>query len=207
MRADAARRRELDLGYDVGAPCLWWMSWSARMMRAVPRRVPRMWIGPSPMLSTAEVNPSFVRSPSSQHQDAARSLLVEVGEQRAALGADRALDHGPVGGVVSGHRASSGRPRLPSVCASARPLSTVTVAHERKASAVRRPGRPAVESRRGRRPPRSRPVERGDPHVGVAGDVACIGDDYPGLQDGDRRHRAHDESRGLAARRSTAHSP
>ena len=97
------------------------------------------------MLSTADVNPSFVCSRRMHDDDAARSLLVEIGQQGAAHRKDRLLGDIPLGCVVTRLRPRQGLlatavgPHQPD------PLSARTIADECDPAAVGRPGWATVE--------------------------------------------------------------
>ncbi len=136
-----------------------------------------MWIGPSPMLSTAEVNPSFVLPPALMTRIPVGACWSRSGSSEPRAGLIVSSTTAPVRAcrhrraeVSSGLLPASVGPHQPDA------LLAAAVAHEREPTTVGRPVRTAVEPGRGRHPPRWRAVERRDPHVRIAADDAGIGD-------------------------------
>ena len=126
------------------------------------------------------------------------------GKSERRTGADRLVDGAPVGRVVA-RLGSLQWPLAAPVCAHQPDLlGAPAIAHEADPAPVRRPGGAAVEPRRGRHAHGWRAVEPGDPHVGVAGGRAGVGERLPGRAPGRCSHRAglvDDQSRLAAAHR------
>ena len=160
-----------------------------------------MWIGPFPTLSTAEVNPSRILPPDRITRMPLGACWSRSGRSDAGSGltaSSTRLQSGVSSPTTDPCRACW---RLPSARISQIRWEPPRLLTKPIRPPVRRPGRAAVEPRRGRHANGWRAVEPGDPHVGVAGARAGVGDRLSRRAPGRCPHRAGlvDDQRRLAA--------